>query len=111
MGEEWPFKCGTYSIMDCSYRTVHLDPFEKLKLGWVSPIVITEGGVHSLRDVETGRRILILYDPKHGAGEYLLVENRFRGSSYDAGTRHAGGGIAADGLAIWHIVEDPALFD
>ena len=40
-----------------------------------------------------------------------IVENRFRGTSYDAGAGKWGGGLPADGVALWHIVEDPAAFD
>jgi hypothetical protein len=53
---------------------------------------------------------LVLYDPRRGPGEYFLVENRWRGNSYDAGVPNAGRGIGDEGLAVWHVLEDPSLF-
>lgn len=104
IGSAWPHAAGAYSIMDRSYALVHLDPFEKLKLGWLDARVVTEPGEHTLGDVETRGEALVLYDPRRGPGEYFLVENRRRGESYDRV-----GGLPMDGLAVWHIVEDPAL--
>jgi M6 family metalloprotease-like protein len=106
----YQFAARDYSIMDHSYTTAHLDPFEKLKLGWLDCTVVSKSGEFTLRDVETHRRVLLLYDPGRGPGEYFLIENRWRRGSYDAGAGAAGSGIGADGLAIWHILEDPALF-
>ncbi|MCH8275864.1 MAG: hypothetical protein IH851_13865 [Armatimonadetes bacterium] len=100
-----PYRPGVYSLMDRSYAPCHLDPFEKLKLGWLRYRVVTESGEYLLRDVETSGEALILYDPSRGPSEYFIVENRYRGDSYDAGA------LPSDGLAIWHIVEDPAVFD
>jgi hypothetical protein len=71
--------------------------------------LVTNSGSFSLKDVETQREALILFDPVRGPKEYFILENRWRGSSYDAGSATAGHGIPADGLAIWHIVEDPEL--
>ncbi len=109
----WPFAACGYSLMDASYGSAHLDPFLKLKLGWLdwTAVAADASGAteHALRDVETSRRALVVHDPKRGTGEYFLIENRWRGKSYDAGLPGGPGGIAADGLAVWHIVEDPAL--
>lgn len=110
MTAPWPFAAARYSIMDCSYFTSHLDPFEKLKLGWVDWTAATSGGEHALASVESGGKVLVLHDPRRGPGEYFLVENRWRAGSYDAGVPGSGDGIPQDGLAVWHIVEDPALF-
>lgn len=46
---------------------------------------------------------LVLYDPARGPGEYFIVESRWREGSYDAGVPGAGAGIAADGVAVWHL--------
>lgn len=99
-----PHRAGAFSLMDISYRSVHLDPFLKLKLGWLKPRVVTKPGEYSLRDVETSREALIVYDPRRGSGEYFLLENRWRGKTYDAD------GLTADGLAVWHIMEDASDF-
>src|SRR4030095_4365265 len=108
----WKYRCAAYSIMDASYTTTHFDPFEKLKLGWLKPNLVTSSGEHELRDVETHSDSIILFDPARGPGEYFMLENRWRGKSYDAGMSDpnvTGGGIPADGLAVWDIVEAPAL--
>lgn len=111
IGHGWPFSAGDYSIMDHTYTTAHLDPFEKLKLGWLDYTVATGDGEFTLRAVERYGEALVLYDPQHGPGEYFLIENRWRRNSYDAGSGRAGRGIRSDGLAVWHILEDPRLID
>lgn len=105
----WRFSAGVYSIMDYGYSSGHLDPFHKLKLGWLSYKIVSNSGVYNLKDVEKGREVLILYDPARGGDEYFIIENRWRGTSYDKGARGAGG-IPTDGVAIWHIIENPAVF-
>lgn len=107
----WPFAAGIYSLMDLSYSTTHLDPFEKLKLGWLDPEPISVACERELPDVETTGKALILWDPRRGPGEYFIVENRWRGTSYDAGIVRVGVGIPQDGLAVWHVAEDPKVFD
>ena len=110
MTEPWQFAPRDYSIMDHTYTTAHFDPFIKLKLGWLNHTVVTNSGSFSLKDMETQREALILYDSARGPKEYFILENRWRGSSYDAGVATAGHGIPTNGLAIWHIIEDPELF-
>jgi M6 family metalloprotease-like protein len=107
----WPFAAGIYSLMDLSYSTTHLDPFEKLKLGWLEPDVVSTACERDLADVETRRKALVLWDPRHGPSEYFLVENRWRAGSYDAGIVRVGVGLPQDGLAVWHVIEDPKAFD
>jgi M6 family metalloprotease-like protein len=106
----WRFAAGAYSIMDHSFRTVHIDPFCRLKLGWLKYAVVDESGEYALHDVETRREVLILYDRRRGPREYYLIENRWRGRSYDAGTPSSGAGVPADGIAVWHILEDPKMY-
>jgi len=106
--------------MDASYSTTHFDPFIKLKSGWLNYTVALGNGEYRLRDVETSGEALVLFDPRRvtdprrGPAEYFIIENRFRGvgfsaPSYDAGRSAAGGGLPGDGLAIWHVIENPAL--
>lgn len=99
-----PHRAGAFSIMDVSYRSVHLGPFEKLKLGWLKPRVVSRAGEYPLRDVESSGEAILVWDPDRGAEEYFLIENRWRGSSYDAD------GLPADGLVVWHIFEEPKDF-
>ncbi len=53
--------------------------------------------------------------PFHGESYPVAVashrENRWRGTSYDAGGPGIGSGVFMDGLAIWHVIEDPAVFN
>jgi M6 family metalloprotease-like protein len=99
----WPYAAAAYSIMD-SCAVVHLDPFEKLKLGWLKWKAPDRDGVYELRDVEMNREALILYSTERGPAEYFIVENRWRDHSYEAQ-------LPADGVAVWHIVENPAVFN
>jgi hypothetical protein len=71
---------------------------------------ISDTGTYILKDVETSGEVLILCDPRRGYDEYFIVENRWRGSSHDAGAPPNGNGIPVDGVAIWHIVEDQTLY-
>lgn len=95
-----PFAAGAYSLMDGG---IHLDPFHKLKLGWVRPQMITQTGRFTLPDVETKNTIWLLVDPRRGIDEYFLVENRWPGNSYEKN-------LPDRGLAVWHIIEDPAVY-
>jgi M6 family metalloprotease-like protein len=54
----------------------HLDGFQKLALGWVTPRIVRESGTYELEDVKTGGQVLIL--PREGSlgREYFLIENR-----------------------------------
>lgn len=99
-----PYRAGRYSLMDSSYGTEHIDPFEKLKLGWLRWRAVSFRGSFNLRAIETTGDALILWDPKRGPSEYFLIENRWRDKTFDSG-------LPSDGVAVWHIVEDPAVFD
>ncbi len=95
----------------------HLDPFSKLKRGWYSPTVVASDGFVDLPDAETNPAAFILHDPARGTEEYFMVENRWRGASYD----HAGDligpmadplppadaatDIPDEGLLVWHVDE------
>lgn len=106
----WPFRAGAYSLSD-QILGQHISAPEKLKLGWLDYTVITKDATYELPDVETTSKALILMTPGNGGEEYFVLENRWRGSSYDAGGTGIGPGIPADGLAIWHVIEDPAVFN
>ena len=100
-----PYAAGPYSIMDQSPPSPpHLDPFHKLRLGWLTPVVVSTSGWYDVPAVETHGQVFILYSPLRGDNEYFLVENRWRGNSYDS---H----IPYQGLAVWHIIEDAAVHD
>jgi M6 family metalloprotease-like protein len=107
----WPYKSQVYSIMDFGAGTTHIDPVEKMKLGWLNLKVADKSGIYTLKDIETHCEALILYHPQRGVDEYFIIENRWRGSSYDAGVQNVGQGILMDGVGIWQVAENPAVFD
>lgn len=87
---------GEYSLMCDS--AAHLDPWTKIKLGWLRPTVVTNDGWYDLADVETIPQAYILHNPTHGVQEYFVVENRWPGTSEER--------VLIDrGLAVWRIEE------
>jgi hypothetical protein len=95
----YPYAAGPFSLMDQSpHNPPHLDPFHKLKLGWVKPVVVNSTGWYVIPDVETNHEVLILCSPKRKNKEYFIIENRWR-TSYDRC-------LPDCGIAIWHIIED-----
>jgi M6 family metalloprotease-like protein len=94
---------GIYSLMDESHSGTHMDPFHKLKYGWVHPLIIFRDGTYNLRSVQNSHDVWILMDPERSTDEYFIIENRWRDpDSYDAPLPDDGG------LAVWHVMEDPA---
>jgi len=82
----------------------HLDPWSKVKLGWVSPIVVDNylGSVTlAINQAETNNeRSLYRVDvPNTNNQEYFLIENRMR-VKYDSALPYRGG------VLIWHIDEN-----
>jgi len=100
-----PFAAGAYSLMDGTYQGTHLDPFAKLKFGWLRPKVILKSGTYTLADIETHHAVWILMDPRRTLDEYFIVENRWPGTSYDRAIPQPGGG-----LGVWHIMENPSVY-
>ncbi|MCB6179055.1 hypothetical protein LHP98_13085 [Rhodobacter sp. Har01] len=92
---------GTLSLMSYNVSAFipHLDPWSKMKLGWLKPQIITSSGTHTLKNIEKNSDgACILYDPARGEQEYFIVENRWPAGSSEAG-------LGAQGIAIWHIHE------
>lgn len=99
-----PYAAGAYSIMDQSHKgNSHLDPYNKLRLGWLKPRVVTEDGYYSLTSMDNSSDCLVIYDPKKGKDEFFLIENRQQGKWYDSW-------LPDYGLAIWHIIEDYSVY-
>jgi M6 family metalloprotease-like protein len=76
----------------------HLSAWSRVIAGWVTPKVIHNSGVYTIRQIEEHAEIYRI-DAGFPAGEYLLIENR-QPTGFD---RHLPG--SAGGLAIWHIDE------
>jgi M6 family metalloprotease-like protein len=76
----------------------HMSAWCKSSLGWVSPTLMSSGGVYSLGQVETNAQV---YKLQGGfpSTQYFLVENR-QGVGFDAGLPGS-----LRGVLIWHIDE------
>lgn len=99
-----PYAAGMYSLMDICYSDSHLDPFLKIRLGWVQPAIVQQSGYIPINAIERSHVAYILYDPGHGNQEYFIIENRQPGMGYDSDLPDAG-------LAIWHIMEDANVYE
>jgi hypothetical protein len=115
------------SLMSCTgsdilddQRTFHLDPWHKMRLGWVRPRIFPfgSGGVATVTaaQFQSDNTPVILYDPSHGTSEYFIVEFRNNnpavgGGGYDLDLRLSGN-PSEHGLALWHVVpgHDPPVF-
>jgi M6 family metalloprotease-like protein len=89
-----PYTPGIYSLMDAAVG--HLDPFCKLKSGWLRPQIVLRSGRYTIPSVERTGVAYILTDAKHGADEFFVVENR---SGYGADSF-----LPMKGLAVWQVI-------
>jgi M6 family metalloprotease-like protein len=89
---------GRASLMCDQAAGAHLDPWARIKLGWLRPTLVAEDGWYGLSDVESFPEALILHDPGRGAKDYFIVENRWPGASHESFQ-------AMRGLAVWRIAE------
>jgi M6 family metalloprotease-like protein len=104
-----------YSLMgggDPASFVSHLDPWAKIHLGFVKPLVVTHDGTYTLYNVETDRgfaaqtsqpEAIIIYDPLRTRPykEYFVLENRDRQNRYLATNQL----VLGRGLAVWLINE------
>lgn len=101
---------GVYSLMSQHGNANHLDPFHKLKSGYLTPDVVEINKwatkTLSLASVEKKKEAIIVYHPAKNDREYFIIENRWGGTSlapnYDSN-------LPTKGIAVWHIVEDLGL--
>ena len=123
-----PQNIGVFSLMGFSgtggwagpIGPQQLDPYSKLKLGWLTPTVVTSDGFYDIPNSEMNPVTYILHEPARGTDEYFLVENKWRGTSYDNSEAlippltppmppaHEGVGIPDEGLLVWHVDETRA---
>ncbi|MBN2357320.1 T9SS type A sorting domain-containing protein [candidate division KSB1 bacterium] len=99
----FPYAAGVYSLMDATLFDNHLDPFHKIRLGWIQPAILWENQCIPLEAVETSHVAFVLHDPVHGVGEYFILENRQPNLVYDSN-------LPDQGMAIWHIMEDTDIY-
>lgn len=113
-----------YTVMSCPLggvddrKIVHLDPFTKMKLGWIAPRVIETNAPTTcikLRGAElspswVAPQSYIVYDRSRGTDEYFILEYRevFSTLTYDGDPWGTGtNGLPDDGLAVWWVKIDP----
>ncbi|MEQ8763485.1 MAG: M6 family metalloprotease domain-containing protein [Planctomycetota bacterium] len=100
---------GKLSLMgDNRDTSTHIDPLNKLAMGWLRPTVVESTGFYMLEDVKDSGEVFVLPRRNGGNGtEYFILENRQDSNSdpdYDEN-------IDTQGVIIWHIIEDPAQSD
>lgn len=92
------------------HEIYHMDPWHKLRLGWIEPPIRSLGadGSVTLYPPQSGRTnaCAIFYDPAHGPLEYLIAEYRAYNTSWGAGYDT---NVAANGVVVWHVQHDPDL--
>lgn len=101
-----PGRSGQLSIPD-SGLPVHIDPYHKLKYGWLNPQLVDHSGTYTISEAGLTGDALIIYSPYFGTDEFFILENRWRGSSYDRFRNNNWN----EGLALWHCIQDPTLKD
>lgn len=91
-------------------RTYHLDPWHRMALGWISPVILEipeitqENACRTLTGVrgelaieDRARRPLLLYDPANDPREFYMIEGR-NPEGYD---ENVAGGMP--GAALWYV--------
>ncbi|MEU5162826.1 M6 family metalloprotease domain-containing protein [Streptomyces sp. NPDC020875] len=76
---------------------VHPSAWCKVRQGWASETVVTDGGAVSFEEMKTSRTAHRLWTGGAVGSEYFLVENRQR-TGYDES-------LPAGGLLVWHVDE------
>jgi M6 family metalloprotease-like protein len=85
-------------------QVFHLDPWHKLRLGWIKPRIyaITDPGASARLGTIAGRlnsEPVILYDPRRGRHEFFILEYR----TPSVGLYDANLGDWRGGVAIWQV--------
>jgi hypothetical protein len=99
---------GPFSVMSWHGDATHLDPWHKLKSGFVTPdaIAISTWATQTLALPAVERdahEVTVLYDPARLDREYFVLENRLGSDgtpTYDASLGNR--------VAVWHVIEDAA---
>ena len=85
-----------------SYIPTALDAWSRVKLGWVTPTVVTKDGVYSVSTQDSKNGYSVLLVPTKRDGEYYLIENRsFTG--HDVALASSYPDCENGGIVIWHI--------
>lgn len=87
--------------------TYHLDPWHKIQLRWIEPIIYDIHALGSSRPEFTlDDRPVLLYDSSrpNGTKEYFLLEKRPHTGVYDRDV--TGADIPVPGVAVWYVLAD-----
>jgi M6 family metalloprotease-like protein len=108
----------TIYAADDDRRSIHLDPWHKLRFGWVRPRILElkRGGIATVAAAQIlnpENPVVLLYDPARGFREYFLIEfrsNQLAGGHHDThpsdSVEAAPSPAAVNGLAIWRVSPD-----
>lgn len=99
---------GSFSVMSWHGNATHLDPWHKLKSGFVTPDAISiptwTTQTLSLPAVERGNHeVTVLYDPARADREYFVVESRLGSDGVPTYDQPLGNNVV-----VWHVIEDAA---
>lgn len=99
---------GSFSVMSWHGNATHLDPWHKLKSGFVTPDAIAiptwTTQTLSLPAVERGNHeVTVLYDPARADREYFVIEARLGSDGTPTYDQPLG-----NNLVVWHVIEDAA---
>ena len=97
---------GATVLPDDVHEYLHLDPWHKMRFGWLQPRIVDIASLTSTQDAllsppsTNGYSTILFHDSRRGVRDYLLVEYR-RNDGLD---RH----VADVGVAIWQVHADDA---
>lgn len=99
-------EAGTLSLLgDVRGTESHPDAVHKLALGWLTPYYARQNGTYSIQAVRESGEAVVLPRHRDGDGkEFYVLENRQ--SMWSLGLYDYR--MSAQGIIIWHVVEDPA---
>jgi len=99
---------GCFSLMssswgcDDSQNPPMLDPYLRMKLGWITPIEITTSGTYDITDSQTTGQVYKI-SKNYFDGEFLLIENRIAGGIEQ--------NLIGSGILVYHIDENTSDLD
>lgn len=92
----WGLMANSWGFNGTQYNPPHFSSWSKIRLGWVTPTVLTAPGSYNLPQWATSPTVYQV-NRNYPSGEYLLIENR-----QPAGIEAA---IPQGGLVVFHIDE------
>ncbi len=90
------------------YSASRLDPFSRIKLGWLQPQVIDTAGTYEVRadGTNTDKNVLLIKTEREN--EYFLIENR-QPTGFDAAFQDQTTQEKTGGIVVWHV--DEKMYD